>query len=131
MGLASKLPTRADLLVLAESAALPIGATRQSPNYRRKKAPFFRTRLLKYGRGGDSMGLASKLPTRAWSFSIGGIRCSANWSDSTIPKRQVQKSPVLSNEALNMAGVERFELPTRGFGIRCSANWSYTPAVRI
>ena len=26
-----------------------------------------------------------------------------------------------------MAGVERFELPTRGFGIRCSANWSYTP----
>ncbi len=27
-----------------------------------------------------------------------------------------------------MAGVERFELPTRGFGIRCSANWSYTPA---
>ncbi len=53
MGLASKLPTRADLLVLAESAALPIGATLQSPNYRRKKAPFFRTRLLKYGRGGE------------------------------------------------------------------------------
>ncbi len=26
-----------------------------------------------------------------------------------------------------MAGVERFELPTRGFGIRCSASWSYTP----
>ncbi len=77
MGLASKLTTRADLLVLAESAALPIGATLQSPNYRRKKAPFFRTRLL------------------------------------------------------IMAGVERFELPTRGFGIRCSANWSYTPAVRF
>ncbi len=28
-----------------------------------------------------------------------------------------------------MAGVERFELPTRGFGIRCSANWSYTPKI--
>ncbi len=32
---------------------------------------------------------------------------------------------------LIMAGVERFELPTRGFGIRCSANWSYTPVVRV
>ncbi len=30
-----------------------------------------------------------------------------------------------------MAGVERFELPTRGFGIRCSANWSYTPVVLV
>ncbi len=30
-----------------------------------------------------------------------------------------------------MAGVERFELPTRGFGIRCSANWSYTPKTFI
>ncbi len=53
MGLASKLPTRADLLVLAESAALPVGATLQSPNYRRKKAPFFRTRLSNNGRGGE------------------------------------------------------------------------------
>ncbi len=39
----------------------------------------------------------------------------------------MQKSLSISAEALNMAGVERFELPTRGFGIRCSANWSYTP----
>ena len=38
-----------------------------------------------------------------------------------------QKGSSLSTRALNMAGVERFELPTRGFGIRCSANWSYTP----
>ena len=30
-----------------------------------------------------------------------------------------------------MAGVERFELPTRGFGIRCSANWSYTQATDV
>ncbi len=28
-----------------------------------------------------------------------------------------------------VAGVERFELPTPGFGIRCSTNWSYTPAM--
>ena len=43
-----------------------------------------------------------------------------------------QKGPSLSTRAfLNMAGVERFELPTRGFGIRCSANWSYTPVVRV
>ena len=28
-----------------------------------------------------------------------------------------------------MAGVERFELPTVGFGDRCSTNWNYTPAV--
>ena len=27
-----------------------------------------------------------------------------------------------------MAGVERFELPTVGFGDRCSTNWNYTPA---
>ena len=26
-----------------------------------------------------------------------------------------------------MAGVERFELPTVGFGDRCSTNWNYTP----
>ncbi len=38
-----------------------------------------------------------------------------------------EKGSELSFRALNMAGVERFELPTRGFGIRCSANWSYTP----
>ncbi len=38
-----------------------------------------------------------------------------------------EKGSSLSTRALNMAGVERFELPTRGFGIRCSANWSYTP----
>ena len=30
-------------------------------------------------------------------------------------------------ENIKMAGVERFELPTPGFGIRCSTNWSYTP----
>ncbi len=35
----------------------------------------------------------------------------------------------ISAEVEYMAGVERFELPTRGFGIRCSANWSYTPVV--
>ncbi len=28
----------------------------------------------------------------------------------------------------NMAGVERFELPTVGFGDRCSTNWNYTPS---
>ena len=28
-----------------------------------------------------------------------------------------------------MAGVERFELPTVGFGDRCSTNWNYTPAM--
>ena len=28
---------------------------------------------------------------------------------------------------MNMAGVERLELPTFGFGIRGSTNWSYTP----
>ncbi len=38
-----------------------------------------------------------------------------------------KKGLSLSTKAFNMAGVERFELPTRGFGIRCSANWSYTP----
>ena len=27
-----------------------------------------------------------------------------------------------------LAGVERFELPTIGFGDRCSTNWNYTPA---
>ncbi len=27
-----------------------------------------------------------------------------------------------------LAGVERFELPTVGFGDRCSTNWNYTPA---
>ncbi len=27
-----------------------------------------------------------------------------------------------------MAGVERFELPTVGFGDRCSTNWNYTPS---
>ena len=40
-----------------------------------------------------------------------------------------QKGSSISARAFNMAGVERFELPTRGFGIRCSANWSYTPVV--
>ena len=29
---------------------------------------------------------------------------------------------------LKMAGVERFELPTVGFGDRCSTNWNYTPS---
>ena len=28
-----------------------------------------------------------------------------------------------------MAGVERFELPTVGFGDRCSTNWNYTPSI--
>ena len=27
-----------------------------------------------------------------------------------------------------MAGVERLELPTIGFGDRCSTNWNYTPS---
>ena len=27
-----------------------------------------------------------------------------------------------------MAGAERFELPTVGFGDRCSTNWNYAPA---
>ena len=27
-----------------------------------------------------------------------------------------------------MAGAERFELPTIGFGDRCSTNWNYAPA---
>ena len=31
-------------------------------------------------------------------------------------------------EIKKMAGVERFELPTVGFGDRCSTNWNYTPA---
>ena len=30
-----------------------------------------------------------------------------------------------------MAGVERFELPTVGFGDRCSTNWNYTPKFSI
>ncbi len=30
-----------------------------------------------------------------------------------------------------MAGVERFELPTVGFGDRCSTNWNYTPAMEV
>ncbi len=30
-----------------------------------------------------------------------------------------------------MAGVERFELPTVGFGDRCSTNWNYTPATEV
>ena len=30
-----------------------------------------------------------------------------------------------------MAGVERFELPTVGFGDRCSTNWNYTPAMAM
>ena len=28
-----------------------------------------------------------------------------------------------------MAGVERLELPTIGFGDRCSTNWNYTPTM--
>jgi hypothetical protein len=28
-----------------------------------------------------------------------------------------------------MAGAERFELPTIGFGDRCSTNWNYAPAM--
>jgi hypothetical protein len=28
-----------------------------------------------------------------------------------------------------VAGVERLELPTIGFGDRCSTNWNYTPAM--
>lgn len=34
----------------------------------------------------------------------------------------------MSNIDIKMAGVERFELPTVGFGDRCSTNWNYTPA---
>ncbi len=30
-----------------------------------------------------------------------------------------------------MAGVERLELPTIGFGDRCSTNWNYTPATDL
>ena len=30
-----------------------------------------------------------------------------------------------------MAGVERLELPTIGFGDRCSTNWNYTPATKM
>ena len=30
-----------------------------------------------------------------------------------------------------MAGVERLELPTIGFGDRCSTNWNYTPATEM
>ena len=30
-----------------------------------------------------------------------------------------------------MAGVERLELPTIGFGDRCSTNWNYTPAMEV
>ena len=30
-----------------------------------------------------------------------------------------------------MAGVERFELPTVGFGDRCSTNWNYTPKIYL
>ncbi len=59
-------------------------------------------------------------------FQIGIIKV---WKDLFSSDLQIQKSLNLSTEALNMAGVERFELPTRGFGIRCSANWSYTPVV--
>ncbi|MEK2227142.1 hypothetical protein WOC34_22670, partial [Vibrio parahaemolyticus] len=40
------------------------------------------------------------------------------WKDLFSSDLQIQKSLSLSTEALNMAGVERFELPTRGFGIR-------------
>ncbi len=42
----------------------------------------------------------------------------------------MKKAPVFRLRLIDMAGVERFELPTRGFGIRCSANWSYTPKNR-
>ncbi|OQU07028.1 hypothetical protein EN00_002785 [Vibrio parahaemolyticus] len=47
-------------------------------------------------------------------FQIGIITV---WRDIFSSELQKQKSPSLSTEALNMAGVERFELPTRGFGI--------------
>ncbi len=30
-----------------------------------------------------------------------------------------------------MAGVERLELPTVGFGDRRSTNWNYTPAMAV
>ena len=33
-----------------------------------------------------------------------------------------------ANQEEKMAGVERLELPTIGFGDRCSTNWNYTPA---
>ncbi len=46
---------------------------------------------------------------------------------SLVRSDKNEKGSSISARALNMAGVERFELPTRGFGIRCSANWSYTP----
>ncbi|MEF1227668.1 hypothetical protein QTO02_09045, partial [Vibrio fortis] len=40
-------------------------------------------------------------------------------SRATIQKYKYEKGSSLSTRALDMAGVERFELPTRGFGIRC------------
>ena len=65
-------------------------------------------------------------PTRA-ILNITGIRCFE--SRATVQQYKYEKGPSLSTRALKVAGVERFELPTRGFGIRCSANWSYTPVV--
>ena len=56
---------------------------------------------------------------------------SAAFSQTTVNKkaRTFQYRLFRLAFAKNMAGVERFELPTRGFGIRCSASWSYTPVV--
>lgn len=31
----------------------------------------------------------------------------------------------------NLAGAERLELPTIGFGDRCSTNWNYAPASKL
>ena len=107
MGLASKLPTRADLLVLAEYAALPIRATLQSPNYRCKKAPFFRTRLLNNGRGGpgwrsrDSMGLASKLPTRADLLVVAESAALPIRATLQSPNYRCKKAPFFRTRLLN------------------------------
>jgi hypothetical protein len=56
----------------------------------------------------------------------------SNLRQSTpIQSKLKSKAPIilLTSTLLKMAGVERFELPTVGFGDRCSTNWNYTPSI--
>jgi hypothetical protein len=42
--------------------------------------------------------------------------------DGEIPRFKTKKNPSLSQRVSNMAGAERLELATPGFGDRCSTN---------
>ena len=53
-------------------------------------------------------------------------RTKLSYTLSLLIKKLIGK--LIGKLAEKMAGVERLELPTIGFGDRCSTNWNYTPA---